>query len=87
MSAVKYETGTGLGGLANFENTINSMSSAVKAANEALEKAKANMKAGDPGTIMEVQLQAQSFAQVLTTLTNLLKSLNDVTSTANRNIN
>ncbi len=84
--SVKYEAGTGFSGLANFQNTIDSMSSAVKAANDELTKARASMQAGDPASIMAVQLQAQSLAQVFTTLTNLLKNLNDTTSTINRNI-
>jgi hypothetical protein len=85
--SVKYEASMNFGGLADFQNTIDSMSSAVKAANDELQKAKEGMKAGSPETIMAVQLQAQTFAQVMTTMTNLLKSLNDVTSTVNRNIN
>jgi hypothetical protein len=84
--SVKYEAATGFSGLANFQSTIDSLSSAVNAANKKLEEAKANMEAGDPAKIMDVQLQAQSLAQVFTTLTNLLKNLNDTTSTINRNI-
>lgn len=82
-----FQTSTGLSGMMNFDKALSGMSSAVTAANSALVSAQSAMKAGDPASIIEVQIQMQSFTQVLTTMTNMLKGLNDVTSTANRNIN
>ena len=41
----------------NFDKALSGMSSAVTAANKALVSAQAAMKAGDPASIIEVQIQ------------------------------
>jgi hypothetical protein len=87
MSAVKFGADTsGLTGMMNFQGTIDGMSSALKEANAKLNEAQSNMKSGDPTSVVNAQIAMASFSQVLTSFTNMLKGLQDVTSTINRNI-
>ena len=86
MANVSYEANTGLSGMMNYQGALDGMKSAIQGADSSLKSAQAAMKAGDPTSVIEVQIQMSSFTQVMTTMTNMLKSLNDATSTANRNI-
>lgn len=87
MAAVNFGADTSaLSGMMNFQGTIDGMQSALKQANEQLNAAQSNMKAGDPTTVVNAQIAMASFSQVLTSFTNMLKGLQDVTSTINRNI-
>lgn len=87
MSAVRFTADTSaLSGLMNFQETINGMASSVKNASAKLSEAQASMTSGDPKSVVDAQIAMASLGQVLTSLTNMLKGLQDVTATANRNI-
>ena len=70
----------------DFQKTLDNMSSALTDANTAMQDAQTKMKSGNPATIVHAQIAMAQFTQVLTTLTQSLKALQDVTSTINRNI-
>ena len=70
----------------DFQKTLDNMSSALTDANTAMQDAQTKMKSGNPATIVNAQIAMAQFTQVLTTLTQSLKALQDVTSTINRNI-
>lgn len=70
----------------DFQTTLDNMSSALTDANTAMQDAQTKMKSGNPATIVNAQIAMAQFTQVLTTLTQSLKALQDVTSTINRNI-
>jgi hypothetical protein len=70
----------------NFQKTLDNMSSALTDAFNAMDKAQNSMKSGEPTSIINAQIAMAQFTQVLTTLTQSLKALQDVTSAINRNI-
>lgn len=70
----------------NFQKTLDNMSSALTDAYNAMDKAQTSMKSGEPTSIITAQIAMAQFTQVLTTLTQSLKALQDVTSAINRNI-
>lgn len=70
----------------NFQGAVDSMTSAMATANSSLNAALSGMKAGDPTTIINVQVAMSQFSQIMSTLTQTLKSLSDSTAAANRNI-
>jgi uncharacterized coiled-coil protein SlyX len=88
MASVGFTVDTkSLSGLnMNFQKTLDNMSSALTDAYTAMQGAQDKMKAGDPGSIVNAQVAMAQFTQVLTTLTQSLKALQDVTSAINRNI-
>jgi uncharacterized coiled-coil protein SlyX len=70
----------------DFQKTLENMSSALTDANSVMQNAQDNMKSGNPASIIKAQIAMAQFTQVLTTLTQSLKALQDVTSAINRNI-
>ena len=70
----------------DFQKTLENMSSALTDANTAMQDAQDKMKSGNPASIIKAQIAMAQFTQVLTTLTQSLKALQDVTGAINRNI-
>lgn len=87
MSNVNFSADTSmLKGNMNFKNLLADMQKAVKDANTALTDAQKAMEAGDPSTVINVQIAMASFTQIFTSLTNGLNALKGATDSANRNI-
>jgi len=87
MASVNFAADTSsLKGTMNFQQSIDGMASALVQADSQLKAAQSDMKAGDPLTVMNTQIAMASFTQVLTTMTQTLKALQDATSAINRNI-
>jgi flagellar hook-basal body complex protein FliE len=87
MSNVNFTTDTSsLSAKMNFQEVLDAMQTAVADANKKLVEAQKEMKAGDPSSVINVQIAMASFTQIFTSLTNVLNSLKGVTDSANRNI-
>jgi hypothetical protein len=87
MSSVNFAVDTSaLNGTMNFQQTIDGMSSALQQADSSLKDATNKMTAGDPTSVMKTQIAMASFTQVLTSMTQVMKALQDATSAINRNI-